>query len=326
MLSARLKQFTLGAACCLVVAGPAWSAEPAYPGKPVRVIVPQIAGGINDVAVRLVTKKMGEYLGQPFIVENRAGGDTIIGTRAVKDAAADGYTLLGTHNGFSALPALKDNAGYAPVQDFRGIGPIMQAPFILDVPGDQPYKTLPDFITHAKAAPDKISFASPGFGTPNHIATEIFFRKTGIKGLTHVPFKGAAAAVIEVAGGRIPFYVDAYVTSAPHFQSGKIRPLAVTSAQRIPALPNVPTLQEQGIDFVYEYWLGLLAPKGTPDAVVKRLSDALRFAANDPELQQRYRAEGAHIPFMAPAEFDSLIRREVDEVTKLMNELGVEKQ
>lgn len=309
-----------------VCAANATAASDAYPNKPIRVIVPFLAGGITDVAARLVSKKMGEYLGQPIIVENRPGGDSIIGTRVVKDAAADGYTILATSNAYSLVPLLRRDAGYVPTKDFSGIGPMMTAPFVLDVGAEQPYQTSREFIAHARAEPEKIAFATPGAGSPNHIATEIFFRKTGIKNLTHVPFKGASAAVIEVAAGRIPFYVDAYTTSAPHIKSGKIRPLAVTSAKRMPILPNVPTLLEQGIDFTYEYWLGMLVRSGTPEHVVARLASALRYAHESPELQERFRNEGANLPVMKPADFDKLIDNEVKDAAKVLKDLGMQMQ
>ncbi|SCU76866.1 putative Bug-like extracytoplasmic solute binding receptor, TTT family [Cupriavidus necator] len=298
----------------------------AYPVKPVRVIVPYLPGGITDSVARLVARQMSAELGQPFIVENRAGADSLIGTRAVKEAPADGYTILATSNAFSILPALKKAPGYTPLTDFRGIGPMMTAPFVLDVGSGQPYCSVQDLIAKAKDNAAPISYASPGTGTPNHIATEIFFRKTGIQGLTHVPFKGASAAVIEVASERIPFYMDAYATSAPHIRSGKIRPLAVTSARRIAALPDVPTLVEQNIDFTYEYWLGMLVRAGTPDSVVERLSSALRQALTTPALRERMASEGATVRFIPPAEFDGIIRKEVEDIARLQSDLRIEKQ
>jgi tripartite-type tricarboxylate transporter receptor subunit TctC len=326
MFKFKNKKFFPQAALNLIFAGSAIAADNVYPNKPVKIIVPYAAGGVTDVTTRLITKKMSEYLGQPFVVENRAGGDGVIGTQAVKYAPPDGYTILATSNGYSITPFLKLNPGYSPLQDFRGIGPMMTAPFIFDVGGSQPYQTIQDFVKHAKAEPSQIAFATAGTGTPNHIVTEIFFKKTGIKNLTHVPFKGAAPAVIEVASGRIPFYVDAYSSSAPYIKSGKIRAIAVTSAKRIPILPDVPTLVEQKIDLTYEYWLGLLVRSGTPENVVQRLSDALRFAQGDRDLQERLQSEGAKMPFMTPSEFDTVIRNEVSDVEKLMSELKIEKQ
>lgn len=326
MRDSQKRKFLVGTGLFVAMMGPVLAQEKAYPNRPIRVIVPTMAGGINDVVARLVSKKMSEFLGQPMVVDNRAGGDSIVGTRAVKEAPADGYTVLVTHNGFSSLPAIKLAPGYEPQTDFRGVGPMMMAPFILEVPGEQRYRNLPEFIASAKANPTQLSFASPGIGTPNHIATEMFFRKTGISNLTHVPFRGASAAVIEVAGGRIPFYADAYASSAPHYKSGKIRPLAVTSASRLPLLPDVPTLKELNVDLTYEYWIGMVAPKATPEPVVQRLSDALKFALNDAALQERFRSEGARIPSLTPAQFDVLIDKEVREAGALIKDLGIEKQ
>lgn len=325
MLKSRLKVgFSVMAlvASCL---GQAMAAD-RYPTKPVRVIVPFLAGGVTDVTARIIAQKMSEHLGQPFIVDNRAGADSIIGTRAVKDAPADGYTILATSNQFSIVPELKQDPGYVPQKDFRGVGPMMTAPFILDMAADQPYRSIHDFIADAKANPGKIAFATPGTGSPNHLVTEMFFQRAGIKNLTHVPFKGAAAAVVEVASGRIPFYVDAYPSSAPHIKSGKIRVLAVTSGKRLPVLPDVPTLAEQNINLTYEYWLGMLVRQGTPDDVVRRLSDALRHALASREVQERFKGDGANLTFMTPGEFDAVISKEVAELGKVIRDLKIEKQ
>ncbi|RTZ45479.1 tripartite tricarboxylate transporter substrate binding protein [Candidimonas sp. SYP-B2681] len=297
-----------------------------FPTKPIRIIVPFLAGGSTDAAARLFARKMGEYLDQSVIVENRVGADGTIGARAVKNSSADGYTLLATSNAFSIVPALKTNPGYVPMDDFRGIGPMVTAPFFIDVAANQPYKTIHEFIEAAKADPEKILYAIPGIGSPNHIAIETLFQKTGVQNVTSVSYSGTAAAIIDVAAGRIPFYASDYVSTAPHAKTGKIRILAVTSEKRLPVLPDVPTLLEQNIDVAYTYWLGLLVPAKTPDHHVQRLSDALQFAMSSKELQEHYRNEGAELAFIKPADFDRLITKEVSDAAKLLSDLKIEKR
>ena len=265
------------------------SAAEAFPTKPIRIIVPAAAGGALDSTTRLVAQKMSEKLGQQVLVDNRAGADTLLGTRAVKDAPADGYTILAQANGLSLLPFIRIDPGYDPLKDFTGLGFMTRAPMIMEVGAEQPDRTVADFIARAKA--NKLSYASAGTGGPPHVAAALFLQTVGLD-VMHVPYRGNAAALPDVAGGRVEMIFDGYISSIPYLQSGKLRPLAVTSPTRIAPLPNVPTFIEQGINYTYTLWLGLLVRTGTPKDVVQRLSDALRFALGSKELSDRFRSEG----------------------------------
>lgn len=294
-----------------------------YPTRPVRIIVPAAVGGGLDLTTRLVAQKMSEKLGQPVIVENRPGADTLLGTRIVKSLPADGYTILAQANGFSVLPAMKLDPGYDPLKDFTGIGPMLRAPQIMVVGASQPDRTLQDFVARAKSG--KLLYASAGVGGPPHIGAALFLQQTHLD-VEHVPYKGNGAALPDVAGGRVPMIFGAYVAMAPYIQGGQLRPLGVTGNARIAALPSVPTFKEQGVDYTYYFWLGLLARAGTPHEVVEVLSEALRYATTSKDLAERFRAEGSEPMSISPREFDDYLTKEVAQMARLMADLKVVKQ
>ena len=299
-------------------------AQDQYPSRPIRIIVPVPAGGAMDITTRLVAEKMREKLGnQQIIVENRPGGDTVLGTRLVKEAPADGYTILSQSNGFSTQPALKLEPGYDPIKDFIPLGPMVRGPIVVEVGGEQPDKTLKEFIARAKAG--KLSYASPGLGSSPHFAGAMLMNKLNLDVL-HVPYKGAAAAYSDVATGRVDIFFDGYAGSAPYIKAGKFRALAITGPARIPNMPDVPTLQELGIDITHQYWLGLIVKAGTPRDVVSRLSEALRHATSSKDLAERFRTDGVDPSFMTPAEFGDYIGKEVVASAKLASELKLPKE
>jgi len=305
----------------LAAALPAWSQT--YPTKPIRIIVPVPAGGAMDVTTRLVAVKMGEKLGQSIIVENRPGGDTILGTRVVKDAPADGYTILAQSNTFSSQPALKVNPGYDPIKDFTPLGPMVRGAVVVELGSVQPDKTLTDFIERARKS--QLSYGSPGIGSAPHLAAAMLMKKLGVDVL-HAPYKGASAAYPDVISGRVGLFVDGYAGSAPYISSGKMRALAVTGQSRISVLPDVPTLVEQGIDMTYSYWLGLIVKAGTPREVVEKLSDALKYATSSKELVERFRADGVDPTFMTPAEFRDHVAKDVAESSRIITDLKIPKE
>jgi len=315
----------LVAALLLTVSATGMATESAFPIKPVRIIVPYLAGGSTDVSARLVAGKMEEYLGKPVIVENRPGGDSLIGTRAVAASRPDGYTLLVTANSFSLLPSLKNKLGYDPIKDFVGIGPIVYAPLIMNVPSSLAVSNAQEFITYAKKSGDSFSYVVPGIGTPNHTFSETFFEKVGIDKRVVIPFSGGSAGIIEVSSGRIPLFFSDYVSAAPHITTGRLKPLAVTSKKRMNALPNVPSLTEQGIDLEYEYWLGMVARAGTPPEVVEKLSDALQYALQDEAVSKKFKDDGNNIKQISADEFTGVIRAEIPAYSKLIEQLGIEK-
>ncbi|WPB55908.1 Bug family tripartite tricarboxylate transporter substrate binding protein [Xylophilus sp. GOD-11R] len=301
----------------------ATSAADAFPSKPIRIIVPAAPGGSMDLITRLIAQKMGERLGQPVLVDNRVGGDTMVGTRYVKDQPADGYTILAQANGFTIIPALKSEAGYDPVKDFNSIGLMSRLPFMMLVGATDPSRNLAEFI--ARARTDKLTFASGGIGGPPHMAAAMFFRQQGLDVAT-VPYKGNGVALPDVASGLVNTIFDGYISSISYIQSGKLRPLAVTSTARIAPLPNVPTFAEQGVNYSYTLWLGLVAKAGTPKDVVQKLSDALRYAITSKELHDRFVSEGSDPTPMSPQELDDYVVKETAEMKKLVAELGIPKQ
>lgn len=302
----------------------ALAAEP-YPFKPIRIIVPAQPGGALDITTRLVAQKMSEKLGQSVIVDNRSGGDTLVGTRLVKAAPADGYTLLAQANGFSTLPSMKLDPGYDPLKDFTGIGFMIRSPLIMEVGAGEPDRTVTDFINRAKAHPNQLSYGHAGTGSPIHIASEMFLRSQALQ-VTDVPYKGNGAALPDVIGGRSAMIFDGYISSAAFIQSGKLRPLAVTSSKRIAPLADVPTFIELGMDFNYTLWLGLVARTGTPKDVIQRLSEALHFATASRELNIRFRNEGSDPSFVTPDEFNAYLTNEVTNMSKLIGDLKLLKQ
>jgi tripartite-type tricarboxylate transporter receptor subunit TctC len=241
----------------------------------------------------------------------------------VKDAPADGYTILSTSNPFSTQPALKVDPGYDPLHDFIPLGPMVRGPVILEVGSVQPDKSIKEFIERARKSPQ--SYASPGVGSAPHLAAAMLASKLGLD-ILHVPYKGASAAYPDVVAGRVGLFVDGYAGSGPFITSGKMRALAVSGPTRISVLPDVPTLVEQGIDVNYTYWLGLIVKAGTPKEVVAKLSDALKYATGSKDLLERFRADGVDPTFMTPAEFREYVAKDVVDSAKLITELKIPKQ
>jgi tripartite-type tricarboxylate transporter receptor subunit TctC len=315
----------LAGALALACLDPAAAADP-FPTRPIRIVVPVAAGGWGDTTTRLVAPGMSEKLGQPVIIENRTGAGGQIGIRFVKTAPADGYTLVSTGATLAISAALKREPGYDPLKDFVEVGSMARSPAILVLGSAQPEKTLADLIAQAKAHPNKLSYASAGTGTTTHIAAEMFLRESGLK-MLHVPYKGNGAAMPDVVGGRINMIFDAFGSSASLLKGGQLRALGVTSTARLPALPDVPTIAEQGVPrFSYYYWLGLFAPAGTPKEVTQRLQDALRSALTSSALRDRLQADGTEPLLMATEEFKEFVRQEVINTNKLVAELGLPKE
>lgn len=315
----------VAAAVTLAGANPG-SAADAFPERPIRIVVNTAPGGLTDVTTRLIAQHMGEYLKQSIVVDNRAGGDGLIGIRTVKSATADGYTLLGSAGTIAQQMAMRQDAGYDLLNDFTGIGIMSQSPFLMVVGAAQPDRTLADFIARAKANPGKLSYASAGTGTVPHFATERFLRQAGIKVL-HVPYKGNGPAAADVTSGRVDMIFEGYTSSSGRIKGGQIRALGVTHSARLPVLPDVPTLAEQGVANYTAYtWLCLVAPAGTPKQVIQRLYDALRSAKSSPAIKQRFRDSATEDLDMSPDQFKQFLAREVVASQKIVTELGLAKQ
>lgn len=329
MITHRLKRLMLH--CCAVAAvsvmgGVPTSALAEYPTRAIRIFVNTGPGGLVDVTTRLVAEKMQENLGQPVVVENRAGGDGLVGILAAKEAPRDGYTLLATAATIAIQPAVKQNPGYDLEKDFSGVGPIMRSPYIVVVGAGEPDKTLGDFIARAKADPKKMSYASAGVGTGTHLAAALFLKQAGVD-ILHIPYKGNGPAMPDVMAGRVNMIFEAYNSGASKLKDGTLKALAVTSTERLSGLPEVPTIAEAGLpDYSYYVYTGLVAPEGTPKEVVDRLSAALQSALSDEEIKKRFKEGGGETMKMTPDEFDRYLKEDLVRMSTLVQDLGIPKK
>ena len=285
----------------------------AYPNRPIKIVVPFPAGGPTDGMARIISDRLGTVLGQSIIIENRGGGaGGSVGAKVVASADPDGYTILLTPGGsLTTGPAVHKNLGYDPLKAFVPVGLVMETPQAVSVHPDLPVKTMAELVAYAKANPGKISFGSQGFGVGPHLMLELFKLEAGIK-MTHVPYRGTAPMLTALLTGEVQLAIDPTTTSLTHIQSGKIRALAVASATRTPALPDVPTTVEAGYPkLVSPFWLGVVAPAGTPPAIVARLNAAFRETLAAPETRDRLANFGAEAKIGTPEAFGKLIADEL---------------
>ena len=270
-------------------------AQSAYPNRPVVMVVPQTAGGTNDIVGRIVAQKLGDKLGGSFVVENRPGAGGNIGTQAVARGAKDGYTLLMTISSSQAInPALYKAPGFDPVADFKPVGLIGAVPNVLLVHPDFPARTLPELLALAKSKPGQLQYDSAGNGTLNHLLGEMLNQMGGIQ-LQHVPYKGVAPALNDVLGGQLPMLFGSLPSTLTHIKSGKLRPLAVSSAQRSPVLPDVPAISEFVPGYNGTLWIALFAPSGVPQDVLTRLQDGMRQTMGDADMRAKLEAQGVEL-------------------------------
>jgi tripartite-type tricarboxylate transporter receptor subunit TctC len=312
------------AVALLVALVPLAASAQAWPAKPVRIVVPFSAGGTSDVLARLIAEKLQGALGQTVIVENKAGAGGVIGADAVAKSAPDGYTLLlGTISSHAINPVLQAKMPYDAAKDFAPIDLLGSISNVLLVGADQPYKTVADIIAASKAKPGSIAFASAGQGSSQHMSGETFKLLAGAA-LTHVPYKGSAPAIQDVIGGQIPMSFETVTVAAPHVKAGKVRALAVTSAKRSAALPDVPTLQEAGVaGFDVSSWQALYAPAGTPPAIVSRLNAEIEKIIATPEVKAKMEGLGLEHSPNTPEQFAAFGQRELAKWAKIVKEGNV---
>jgi len=301
---------------------PATVLAQSYPARPVRVIVPVAAGGANDVSARLIGQWLSEHLGQQFVIENRPGAGTNIGTEAAVRSPADGYTLLISGSNAAINPSLFANLNFNFIHDTAPIGSIVRVPQLMQVTPSLPVQTVPEFITYAKANPGKIAMGSGGIGSPAHVIGEYFKLATGID-LTHVPYRGAAPAVTDLIGGQIQVAFTELATSLQYVKAGRLRALAVTTAARVEALPDVPTLAEFIPGFEASQWIGLVAPKDTPSAIVEKLNAEINAGLADAKLKARFAELGGTVMPGSPADFAKLIRDETEKWAKVIRAANI---
>jgi tripartite-type tricarboxylate transporter receptor subunit TctC len=276
----------------------------AWPAKPVTLLVPFPPGGSTDMIARTLGPKLQEKLGGTFIVDNKAGAGGTVGAAAAKRAAPDGYTIFVSSLGpFVIGPHLIKNPGYDPLKDFDYITVAVQAPNVLAVPANSPHKTLADVLAFHKANPGKMSFASAGNGTSDHLTAELFWQQTGTTGL-HIPYKGGAPAMSDLLGGQVDATFMNINTGITNIKAGKLRALAITSSKRSPLLPDVPTMEEAGVKgFTVYSWQAFAAPKGLPADIKTRLHDALVAGLNDPAVKPKLLELGFEIVANTPEQF-----------------------
>ncbi|MFT3820610.1 MAG: tripartite tricarboxylate transporter substrate binding protein [Rubrivivax sp.] len=263
-----------------------------YPSRPVRVIVPFAPGGTTDAIARIVLQKTGELLGQPAVVENRAGAGGNVGTDVVAKAAPDGYTLAVIGNSFTVNPALYKAMPYRQ-SDLMPVVLLAQVPFVMVARKDAPYRTMAEMVDYARANPGKVSYASGGNGTIGHLGAHWLSDLAKVQ-MQHIPYKGGSAAMNDLLGGQVEVFFDTLITSTPHLSSGRIRPLFVTTEARHPGYPEVPTATEAGFpDLTFSAWVGVVAPASTPLDVLGRISTEVNRALSDPDVRQRLAAVGA---------------------------------
>ncbi len=295
-------------------AGPALSRlawAQSYPTKPVRIVVGFSAGGVTDIAARLIGQWLSERLGEQFIIDNRPGAGSNIATDAVVHAAPDGYTLLLVGPAAAINATLYAKLGFNFLRDTVPVASVYSAPLVIAVTPSLPVTTLSDFIAYAKANPGKINFASAGTGTSSHVTVELFKRMTGTD-MQHLPYRGDAPAITDVISGQAQVMFANTAASLEHVKSGRLRPLAVTTATRWDGLPEVPTVAETVAGFEASSWQGIVAPKNVPDAIVGRLNAEVNAGLADPRLRERLAELGAVALPMTPAQFGKFIADETE--------------
>ncbi len=315
--SARLAVFAAG----LLLA---FASAAQYPAKPVRIIVPYPPGGGNDTLGRLFAAKLTDRMAQSFVVENRPGAGTLIGTEAAAKSAADGYTLLLSSIATHALsPNLYSRVPYDPIRDFAPITLLGIAPTVLVINKDVDAKSLAELISLAKSKPGALAYASGGNGTPPHINAEVFKQVAGID-LLHVPYKGGGPALADLIAGRVHVMLDTAASAMPHVRAGRLRALALSAPKRSPEYPELPTFAEAGLpQYDTNAWYSMHAPAGTPPEIVRRLNAELVAILKDPDILARFKQLSTDPVGNSPEEFATFVRAELDKYARIINAAGI---
>jgi tripartite-type tricarboxylate transporter receptor subunit TctC len=302
---------TLGVAGALL--GSDFAHAQAYPDHPIKIVVPFPAGGPTDGMARIVSDRLGIVLGQSVVIENKGGGaGGSIGAKFVASADPDGYTILITPGGsLTTGPAVHKNIGYDPVKAFVPVAQLIETPLVISVHPSLPVKSMAELVSYAKANPGKVSWGSQGFGVAPHLLLELFKLEAGVS-IVHVPYRGTAPMLSAILAGEIQVVADPMTTSLAHIEAGKLRPIAIAGAERTPKLPNVPTVVEAGFPKLQSpFWLGVVAPTGTPPAIIDKLNAAFREALKPEETKSLLAKLGADIKIGTPAEFGQMLAKEL---------------
>ena len=307
---------------CVVVSG---TLAAGYPDRPVRLIVPSLAGSGMDMSTRVIAPKLTEYLGQQMVIDNRGGLSGNLAAELASRAAPDGYTLLAVMATHTSNPAVMKHLRYNLERDFAPVSQTVTLPNVLISYPLFPPKTIEELIAFAKANPGTVQFGSGGVGTISHLSMELFLSMAGVK-MFHVPYKGVSQATVDVIGGRVPLLIMNTMSSLPHIRSGKVRAYGVTSAKRSSAAPDIPSIAEAGVlGYEATQWYGLLAPAGTPREIIARLHAAVLQALQDPAIRRRFVNDGADLtPSKTPQEFGALIRAELAKWAQTVKAAGIQ--
>jgi len=295
----------------------------AWPAKPVKLVVPYAPGGTTDVVARVVGEHLGQRLGQNIVIENRPGKGAMVGTSLVAKAAPDGYTLLmSVISGLSISPTLYGGGDFDPMADFIHVSLASRNPSVLVVHPSFAARSLQDYVAYARANPDKLAYATSGAGSSNHLLGVRLQQLIGVP-LVHVPYRGAGPAMVDTIAGNVPSMFDSLPSAAPHIKAGKVRALAVSSEERNPAFPDVPTMKEQGYPDLISYsWFGISVPAKTPAPIVERLAAEMQVVLKHPDVAKRWAEIGAEASTMTPSEFTRFVQSEIDKWVPVVKASG----
>lgn len=322
MTALRTTLLALSTVAAAALGGSLDASAQAYPNQVVRIIVPFSAGSITDGLARILADKLGDLWKQQVIVENRPG---LPGTTAVAKSAPDGYTLMLTSNGHTIASAINKSIQYDPVKDFAGVSRVAAVPLVAIVPPDFPGKTLKDFIAAANEKPGQLNFSSAGIASTSYLSAEILKQDAKIN-IQHVPYKGAPEATTAVIRNDVQMYMAPIPSTQELTATGKVKALAINSAKRVPQLPDVPTVAETLPNYKYESWFGVLAPAGTPQAILTKVSEDIAKVLEMPDVKEKLLAQGSIPAPTTPAEFDAINKSDTERYGKILKDVGISPQ
>jgi tripartite-type tricarboxylate transporter receptor subunit TctC len=306
-----------------IVAAPNLAIAQTYPSAPMRIIVPFPPGGGTDILSRAIAQKLNEAWGQSVVVDNRGGANGTIGAAAAAKASPDGHTLLVVPSGFAVNPSIYKNLPFDSLKDLAPVSQLAASPLVLVVHPSFPPKNVKELVAFLKARPGEINYGSSGNGSPPHLATELFKLLTATK-MTHIPYKGAGPAAVDVIAGQIPIYFMNALQAVPHMKSARLRALGVTSEKRFPGLPDVPTIAEAGVPgYSMTNWYGMLVPAQTPRSAIAKLQGEVARILNTPELKERLSGEGAEVVASTPEQFAAFLKDEMAKAARIVEASGM---
>lgn len=313
---------TIASLMAVPIAG-AQSSTQSFPNKPIRFVVPFPPGGGNDILARALAPKMSEILGQQVVIDNRAGAGGNIGADFVAKSPPDGYTIVIASNQVTMNPWIYSKLPFDIAKDFSPVAQIASVPMLLAINPEVPAKNLQEFIALAKAKPGSLNYSTPGLGTPQHIAFEVFNFDAGIK-VTHVPYKGTSPSIVDLIGGQVQATFGTMASLEQHVKTGKVRPIAVSTPKRSPAMPDIPTIDEAGLKgYNVPLWYSVLAPANTPKDIVEKISASIRDALKDPQTKAQLERQGFVESYLDPAQMTALIKQDLTYWQKAINNIGL---